>query len=412
MIPTKAHLGNLSKNDNSFRLLILTAFSGDETNDRPESQSFSMKQDWALIDAVPLFTVSAETDKPATFWTQLAADTPELSLLSPERLQARYKELQLEQPAQSTNPFGPQPPVLDQWSYSEDGKNVVGVLAGGSTLWFPVSARGWLKDDPRAVQSPADTCLFREIQGGWVVALGGAVYELGCAAPSDMRPLAPVPKISQKAVSNVSLATLVAIAGLSFAALGFVAGSSHPLDYHIPPSAPGIVVTNRVQEAHTAPTVQKYSPDSIAERRVLAERRVAGRELQLVRETESVVRIESRIRVDQALLEKDRAGLKKLQQLETNDTGGAFVIDLNLGSTSAAPSNPNDLTIAQQRAQQERRVTGLELQIVRQTERVAQIESKIRVSKAVLEQDKAGLEKIRLLENEVGGEAVVRGQIL
>ena len=187
----------------SFRLL--TAFSGDKT-DRPESQSFSTKQDWALIDAVPLFTVSAETDQPATFWTQLAADTPELSLLLPERLQARYEELQ--QPA--TNPFGPQPPVLDQWSYSEDGKKVVGVLAAisGSTLWFPVAARGWLKDDPLAAQqSPANTRPFRETRGGWVVALGGAVYELGVpaadGAPSD-GPLAPMARKSSRGSPTVS----------------------------------------------------------------------------------------------------------------------------------------------------------------------------------------------------------------
>merc|ERR1712232_1273281 len=112
----------------------------------------------------------------------------------------------------------------------------------------------------------------------------------------------------------------------------------------------------------------------------------------------------SKIQLDRALLEKDKEGLTKLQRLETEKGGDAFVIDLNLGSTSAAPTSPNELTLGQQRAQQERRVTGRELQLVRERKKVTETESKIRVSKAVLEQDKAGLEKIRQLEAEKGGD--------
>ena len=76
---------------------FLPAFSADDSDQTPSSRNnntgFSLKQDWALIDTVPLYTVNADGGRPATFWTQLSAATPELSLLSPERLRARYEEI-------------------------------------------------------------------------------------------------------------------------------------------------------------------------------------------------------------------------------------------------------------------------------------------------------------------------------
>mmetsp|Transcript_38676 Transcript_38676/g.44166 ORF Transcript_38676/g.44166 Transcript_38676/m.44166 type:complete len:448 (+) Transcript_38676:125-1468(+) len=412
------------------KVLILPASSA---GDQPSS--FSMEQDWLLIDAVPRYTVNADTGRPATFWTQLSASTPELSLLPPDHLEARYSEL-CQSPNKSTTgrptPLaGPQPLVLDQWSWSEDSRKVVGVVDNsGSTVWLTVAARGWLADDPAAMMSATelkplffgalvsvlptvkDARPFQD-KGGWVVALGGAVYELGVPAKVTTT---GAPSLAQQLSQSslvFSLATLVVVGAV---ATGFVAGSSFD---RFPPASSGeiIAMQNRPSGLPSAalrevPTTT--TPDlTIAEQRVLQERRVAGLELQLVRKTESVVRIESKIRLDKALLEKDRAGLEKLQQLEGKKGGKAVVRDLNLGAVvSPEATTPNDLTIAEQRSQQERRVTGRELQIVRETERIAQIESKIRVDKALLEKDRAGLEKLKQLEGEKGGEAVIRGQFL
>merc|ERR1712008_532798 len=109
------------------------------------------------------------------------------------------------------------------------------------------------------------------------------------------------------------------------------------------------------------------------------------------------------------LARKRQVGLETLRRLERETGGEAYVIDLNLGSTSAVSASPGDLTIAQQRAQQERRVTGRELQLVRYTENVVTIESRMRVARAVLEQDRVGLDKLRQLEITQGGDAVIRG---
>ena len=144
----------------------------------------------------------------------------------------------------------------------------------------------------------------------------------------------------------------------------------------------------------------------------MQERRISGKELQILSQEEKITRIQSKIRLDKALLEQDKIGLDKLRMIEDIRGSDVYVIDLELGSTRTTPVNPGDPTIAQVRAQQERAVKGRELQIVREEERIAQTESKLRVAKALLEKDQQGLEKIRELEREKGGEAIVRGQIL
>ena len=81
-------------------LLSMQASSDDDDNKTTttidDKQEFSMKQDWALIDAVPRYTVNANGEnggRPATFWNQLSSLTPKLLLLSPDQLRARYEEI-------------------------------------------------------------------------------------------------------------------------------------------------------------------------------------------------------------------------------------------------------------------------------------------------------------------------------
>jgi len=400
-----------------FFLPLASTQDHDLPSSRTNASSFSMKQDWALIDSVSSYTVNAESDRPATFWSQLSALTPELSRISPEQLQDRYEELRCQSNNDSNSTrlknSGPQPPVLDRWYYSEDGSTLWGILDSGSTIGLTVAARGWLIDDPLAATAKDKTA-----PGGWVMVLGGAVYELGVpattnkaeSATTSATPSAPLAATISQISSHISnLATTLVVVAILSATLGFAAGSSFPT----PEATPAASILATQQDRDASPTVvEKYVPGSIAELRVLQERRIAGRELQLVSQKESIARIQSKMRVNRVLLEKDKAGLEKLQRLEQEKGGDAYVIDLNLGSTSAFSTNPGDLTIAQQRAQQERRVTGQELQLVRYTEKVATIESKMRVSRAVLAEDRAGLNKLRQLETTQGGDAVIRGQLL
>jgi len=409
----------LPNRNSPVRFFLPLAATQDHDHDLPSSpstnnvsSSFSMQQDWALIDSVPSYTVNADSDRPATFWTQLSAWTPELSRISPKQLQDRYQELWRQSNNDNSTSTrlqnaGPQPPMLDRWYYSEDGSIVWGMLDSGSTIGFTVAARGWLIDEPLAVTVKDNTA-----RGGWLMVLGGAVYELGVPATTNKVKStitsATPPSSPLAATISQIVATLVVVVGLS-ATLGFAAGSSFPT-FETTPAA-SILATQQDRDA--SPTVvEKYVPGSIAELRVVQERRIAGRELQLVSQEESIGRIQSKMKVNQVLLEKDRAGLEQFQRLEQEKGGEAYVIDLNLGSTSAFSTNPGDLTLAQQRAQQERRVTGQELQLVRSTEKVATIESKIRVARAVLEQEREGLNKLRELETTLGGDAVIRGQLL
>jgi len=376
-------------------------------------------------------------------------------MLSPQQLQYRYSELSSIHNTAATGSnnnnvtakkqhqysnliaVGPQPPVIDQWSWSEDQTKVMGRI-GGANVWFSVAARGWLADDPLSEISNIgmDDYAMPSL-GGWVIAAGGVVYELGIPAPEPVAAAAPVPIATTEesvisAIQNTEafspglLPALVAVAAA--ATVGFAAGSS---SYFVQPASNTRIIVVNAQNvngrlvpqqqsaaATIAPTTQtdmvttKYTDQTIAQQRVLQERRISGKELQILNQEEKITRIQSKIRLDKALLEQDKIGLDKLRMIEDIRGSDVYVIDLELGSTRTTPVNPGDPTIAQVRAQQERAVKGKELQIVREEERIAQTESKLRVARALLEKDQQGLEKIRELEREKGGEAIVRRQIL
>ena len=110
-------------------------------------------------------------------------------------------------------------------------------------------------------------------------------------------------------------------------------------------------------------------------------------------------------------------GLGKLVKLEEEKGGEAVVRDLNVGSVLEVPPGVGkkdwgELTIAELRGRQERAVAGLELQMVRRTEKVVRLESRVRVDKALMEKDRKGLGRLKQLEGERGGGVVIRGQFL
>ena len=169
--------------------------------DERESENWTMEEDWALIDNLPLFTVSSTTET-KTFWTQLLSDNAILfATKEPEDLFRRVKELEYqrasrlerqetklkndennhEQLSQSLT-FGASPPVLENWKIGMEAKDnkVVGQVnmdsSGQRTIWFHYHVIGRLEGDPFAEKSSSVVSLF---PGGYIEAIGGRVYELG-----------------------------------------------------------------------------------------------------------------------------------------------------------------------------------------------------------------------------------------
>ena len=165
-------------------------------DDNEEPEAWTLKEDWALMDNLPKFTVSSSTET-RTFWTQLWSENTILfSTKQPEELYKRVQELDLQEIAEMklqsdekdqkdettrSLTFGPSPPVLENWKL-EDGESnrVVGQIgtdgSGQRTIWFHYHVIGRLEGDPFADTSSGAVSLF---PGGYIEAVGGRIYELG-----------------------------------------------------------------------------------------------------------------------------------------------------------------------------------------------------------------------------------------
>jgi len=168
-------------------------------NDENESEKWTMEEDWALLDNLPLFTMSSMTET-RTFWTQLwSANAILFSRKKPEDLYQRVQELEcrrasrregqktkLENDEKSHDrqspslTFGASPPVLENWKIEGSDNKVVGQVvsnaSGQRTIWFNYHVIGRLEGDPFADKSSSVAPLF---PGGYIEAIGGRVYELG-----------------------------------------------------------------------------------------------------------------------------------------------------------------------------------------------------------------------------------------
>ena len=78
-------------------------------------------EDWALVDAAPQFTVGQKNDR-RTFWSALAASTPELAARSAAECELRAR-------SKDEVDVGSQPAVLEDWCKLEDGR-YTGRVAG------------------------------------------------------------------------------------------------------------------------------------------------------------------------------------------------------------------------------------------------------------------------------------------
>lgn len=158
-----------------------------------ESEAWSLKEDWALMDNLPKFTVSSSTET-RTFWTQLWSENAiYFSTKQPEDLYKRVQELDSQQMKLQSDKkgrkdettrsltFGPSPPVLENWKLEGGESNrVVGQIgtndSGQRTIWFHYHVIGRLEGGPFADTSSGAVSLF---PGGYIEAVGGRIYELG-----------------------------------------------------------------------------------------------------------------------------------------------------------------------------------------------------------------------------------------
>jgi len=200
--------------------------SSDEDENAEEQRTeneWTLEEDWALLDAVPKYTVVADDNGVArTFWSQLSASTPVLSGRKRRRTPAdcyrrcrklcgdgdgraddRTNRKNSEKKKKATIKYGPSPPVLHNWQMAghngDDDIDIgnsnflVGQTDDGRTVWFRYRCIGRFEDDPfvdlfksarRNTASSVRTVPLNA-PGGYVEAVGGGIYELGLPNPSS-----------------------------------------------------------------------------------------------------------------------------------------------------------------------------------------------------------------------------------
>ena len=126
-----------------------------------DNSPWTEEETWALVDSTPAFT-AGQGKNAATFWTALVANNAVLCQRSPNECMERAAQLAAVQNA--TQPFGPEPAVIEDWSRQPDGR-ISGTL-GGRAVWLNVDLEARLEADPRPTASYVET-------------VGGIVYELG-----------------------------------------------------------------------------------------------------------------------------------------------------------------------------------------------------------------------------------------
>jgi len=160
----------------------------DDKRDATQSPSWTLDEDWLLVDQLPKFTVGAG-DQTRTFWTQLSAATPRLSSKGIPELLERCQVLQTNYTLQ----YGPSPPLLQNWgvdlssvssssssSSSSENNRAVGTLEDGRVIFLNYHVVGRLAGDSfQETAAAAAAGLMAQIPGGYLEAVGGRIYELG-----------------------------------------------------------------------------------------------------------------------------------------------------------------------------------------------------------------------------------------
>ena len=218
---------SMGKNDE------LTKWSPTDTDYASITISFDddwdLRDDWALQDSVPRYTVGTES---ATFWTQLRHSTPELAKRSETELEQRYKEWYSESEDLLLVECGSSPVLLSDWRVSTAAPlpshatskqttpsttMMTGSLPNGSQIWFPLKCAGTLGDDPMScnavdassskisiTQDTLDDCFISASMtmhtSSYAESTGGVVYELGA-------PRCEAHKVYHESRENLDMAT-------------------------------------------------------------------------------------------------------------------------------------------------------------------------------------------------------------
>lgn len=165
---------------------------------------WDLREDWALEDSVPRYTVGSEA---TTFWTQLRHSTPELAHRSEVELEQRYKEWYSSAEDSLLVKCGASPTILSDWwvttgakvpSTKNSQKNtepstmMCGSRPDGSQIWFLLKCAGTLGDTPTSFtaspqnpisQDTLDDCFISASimshTTSYIESSHGVVYELG-----------------------------------------------------------------------------------------------------------------------------------------------------------------------------------------------------------------------------------------
>jgi len=200
----------------------------DGNDDDDDDNGWDLREDWALQDAVPRYTVgrtmisSEASTSGATFWTQLRHSTPALATNTEKDLKERYSLLQQRQKQQfekssAANDIpkliqsGASPTLLSDWWVSSPSSSSIasptsmtsttmmsGILESGSKIWFPLQCAGTIGDQPTSTTTantgtiiPSDIISQDALDdffisssmtlhtSSYAISIGGMVYELG-----------------------------------------------------------------------------------------------------------------------------------------------------------------------------------------------------------------------------------------
>ena len=356
-----------------------------------DEKEWTMVEDWALLDAVPEFTVrgggSGSSETVATFWQQLTAATPALARKSAEEVELRAIELRARRKLESNGTAavaaaaaaaGPSPQALEQWRRLEDGRFAGRLSLGGSSVAVAVELEGRLASGSEAAQT-----------GGFVVALGGRIYELG------------EPSAAQLAEEPAAAAVAVA-------------GGSSGLDGSGGVASLGGGKTSLGDGMLRVPWggVMASSAAAMAGAAVLAGMVGFGAGLA------SSLSIES----EQSQQLQQQQQQSPPPQMSTVTVYRSSSVDPKTFSATSLPMLPPatpqqqqqsldvpakvPLTIAEQRKRQEIAISGQELRIEKEEMATARLDMRIKVDKQRLTEQKERLSELRRVEAEKGGDAL------
>lgn len=258
------------------------------------------EEDWALLDETPSFTVGAGANT-VTFWSALASTSTVLCQRTSSELEQRMAELAANESLPQSS-YGSEPSVITGWARLPDGRFTGSV--DGRAVWLTAELEGRLASDPRS-------------GAGYVVSLGGRVYELG-ESRASLDGAADVGRGRQPAAPDTHTpesadAPQFDLMGIAASAWQLISGSMQVIGIAVVAGGIGLVVglsavppkvTYVSLKAPSPPATQKALPARAASQQreqvqlLLSEQR-ARQQIQVDMERNDISSLESRLKLDQ-----------------------------------------------------------------------------------------------------------------